>query len=519
MLRTITKIMLGVALGVAAAMSSLPASAMVFGSAGPNPARQFGMSPGGQMLLFSPDPLQPGSSLSHWDTSASPNLLMEPALSPDLPFLGLDITPDQMQDVGWSSGASTFNIYPLDPPGTGFTDPTPFPGAPGNPATTLGEARTNLFNAVLGVWAGTLQSAVNVDVLVIWTPLFCQEGAGAVLAAAGTTEVFLDSTGTILPHADVWYHAALAESLAGADLTGPVMPDSGGDIIVFMNSEIDNGCLGAGTGYYYGLDGIEPPNQLDVSSVLLHELAHGLGFSNFINEADGANFMGYPGVYDLFTYDTVVNKSWDQMTDAERVASATRFRKVVWTGGNTNTAAAGLLSPGMPDLQITAPAAISGNYEIGTASFGPPLPAGRLTGEIACMVDESPYILDGCSSANTVASPLAGKIALIERGQCAFTQKVANAQAAGAIGAIIINLSGNSPVNLGGSDPAITIPALSVGMADGYVIAGEGCPGYLAARYQPPPVPTLSIWSLLGLSLLVVAAGLFWMRRRTLGTL
>ena len=27
---------------------------------------------------------------------------MEPAINPDLPFLGLDITDDQMKDIGWT---------------------------------------------------------------------------------------------------------------------------------------------------------------------------------------------------------------------------------------------------------------------------------------------------------------------------------------------------------------------------------------------------------------------------------
>src|SRR5262249_32969385 len=38
----------------------------------------------GQVLLFAPNPVSPGSSYSHWDISAFPNLLMEPAINPDL---------------------------------------------------------------------------------------------------------------------------------------------------------------------------------------------------------------------------------------------------------------------------------------------------------------------------------------------------------------------------------------------------------------------------------------------------
>ena len=33
---------------------------------------------GGRALLYTPNPVQPGSTISHWDTIAFPNQLMEP---------------------------------------------------------------------------------------------------------------------------------------------------------------------------------------------------------------------------------------------------------------------------------------------------------------------------------------------------------------------------------------------------------------------------------------------------------
>jgi hypothetical protein len=58
----------------------------------------------GRILLYSPNPFVSGSSLSHWDTTATRNLLMEPSStnnlrhnlkSPD------DLTLAQMRDIGW----------------------------------------------------------------------------------------------------------------------------------------------------------------------------------------------------------------------------------------------------------------------------------------------------------------------------------------------------------------------------------------------------------------------------------
>jgi hypothetical protein len=50
--------------------------------------------------LYAPNPVEPGSSVSHWDTSASPNLLMEPNLSSDLPH-EVDMTLPLLYDIGW----------------------------------------------------------------------------------------------------------------------------------------------------------------------------------------------------------------------------------------------------------------------------------------------------------------------------------------------------------------------------------------------------------------------------------
>jgi len=60
-------------------------------------------------LLYTPDPVAPGSTISHWDTADTPNQLMEPAINPDLthsliaPF---DMTLAEMHDMGWFTDAN-----------------------------------------------------------------------------------------------------------------------------------------------------------------------------------------------------------------------------------------------------------------------------------------------------------------------------------------------------------------------------------------------------------------------------
>ena len=56
----------------------------------------------GRVFLWATDPSQPGSSISHWDVLASPNLLMEPFLNSDLEH-ALDLTVPLLKDLGWST--------------------------------------------------------------------------------------------------------------------------------------------------------------------------------------------------------------------------------------------------------------------------------------------------------------------------------------------------------------------------------------------------------------------------------
>ena len=57
---------------------------------------------GGFVRLYAPNPVEPGSSISHWDTTATPNLLMEPFINPDLRASEtLDLTPALFEDIGW----------------------------------------------------------------------------------------------------------------------------------------------------------------------------------------------------------------------------------------------------------------------------------------------------------------------------------------------------------------------------------------------------------------------------------
>ncbi len=108
---------------------------------------------------------------------------------------------------------------------------------------------------------------------------------------------------------------------------------------------------------------------------------------------------------------------------------------------------------------VTAPESVAGEYGLSTAEFGPPYTG--FSGMIVPAVDTSGATTNCFELAN--ADEVAGNIALIDRGVCAFTQKALNAQAAGAIGVIICNNDMANPdttIVLGGGGCDVTIPTI-----------------------------------------------------------
>jgi PA domain len=81
--------------------ANLPASANL----GTDATLLAGADAAGRMLFYAPNPYEDGASVSHFDTSAFPNLLMEPDISQDLP-IGVDATLPLFSDIGWFAGTS-----------------------------------------------------------------------------------------------------------------------------------------------------------------------------------------------------------------------------------------------------------------------------------------------------------------------------------------------------------------------------------------------------------------------------
>ncbi len=127
-----------------------------------------------------------------------------------------------------------------------------------------------------------------------------------------------------------------------------------------------------------------------------------------------------------------------------------------------------------PDLcssfNVTDPINIAGPMQFTTGDFEPPVST-IATGEIVLVDDGNGNVIDGCEP---ILNNVAGKIALIRRGTCAFVQKVQNAIDAGAIGVIIANHP-NTPIFHMSASYVINsnIPAIMISFDDFTTITNE----------------------------------------------
>lgn len=350
------------------------------------------------------------------------------------------------------AGTGRMLIVNADAPGIGFNDPTPVEPVGGNPGTTRGEQRYNVYLKAAELYSAVLDTNVDIRVRGSFAPLDC----GDTSAILGQTFVFnWHANFANAPRTDVYYPAALANKFAGVDLNA-----SQDDMFIQFNSAVDEPtCLGDRS-WYYGYDGKEESDD-SLYHVVLHEIAHGLGMSS-----RAATTFTLPSVFDLHTLDLTTGRTWDQMTAQERAVSHTNTSNLVWSGENVTRMAPSYLQPA-PIFTVTQPSAVARNYDIGTAAFGPAANRAAMSGRVVQATDagneEGPSTTDGCTAFSN-AGAIAGHIALIDRGTCTFVTKARNAQNAGAVGVIIADNRRDTclPPSMGGDDAEITIPVISV---------------------------------------------------------
>ena len=226
-------------------------------------------------------------------------------------------------------------IFNDDAPGVGFNDTTPATPVGGNNGTTIGEQRLFAFQNAASIWGAAITSNSTIVIRSRWVDMTsgCTAAAGP-LGSAGPNSARREVTGGVPGH---WYPIALANALSASDLNGPTH-----EINAQFNISLGTpGCLQS-LHWYYGFDGNEGQFGVDLVAVLLHEFGHGLGFQTFTDSETGVEAGSptggfFPSIFDRFLFDNSTNKTWPQMSDAERVASAINDMNLVWNGPQVTT--------------------------------------------------------------------------------------------------------------------------------------------------------------------------------------
>lgn len=141
------------------------------------------------------------------------------------------------------------------------------------------------FQRAIDIWSSLITSPVPIRIRAVWEP-----NSRANVLGSATSNGFYRSP--FLPRFPVWYPVPLAEKLLGEELNG-----QDADIIANFNSNNNS--------WYFGTDANPPRDKWDLTSVVLHEIGHGLGFAGSFQFETGRNFgrwgdSGFPFVYDVF---------------------------------------------------------------------------------------------------------------------------------------------------------------------------------------------------------------------------
>jgi len=152
-----------------------------------------------------------------------------------------------------------------------------------------------------------------------------------------------------------------------------------------------------------------------------------------------------------------------------------RMQMFLWTGANQYY------------LTVNSPSAIAGQYSASIADFGPTISTTPISANFSLVNDGTSLPNEGCSQILN-SSVVAGKIAVVYRGNCSFVQKVQYAQNAGAIAVIVINNVSGLPATMGGTSSTITIPSIMISNVDGALIAGQLSGGVNGTIQSPASV-------------------------------
>ncbi|MCH9660936.1 MAG: T9SS-dependent M36 family metallopeptidase [Bacteroidetes bacterium] len=144
-----------------------------------------------------------------------------------------------------------------------------------------------------------------------------------------------------------------------------------------------------------------------------------------------------------------------------------RMQMFLWTGGTGPVA----------DILTMNEGATAGVYSGVPAAFGGVIPDPALTEDVVAVIDDAGGTADqqDACDAITNGADLAGKIAILRRGECEFGFKALAAQDEGAVAVIIVNNVAGDPIVMapGAVGDQVTIPLFMVSDVDGDAIIAD----------------------------------------------
>lgn len=167
--------------------------------------------------------------------------------------------------------------------------------------------------AAIDTWAENFDSKVPIYIDATWG----RSSSFSVLGSARPGSYFANFSGA--PDPGLWYPSALANALAGKDLDG-----DNPEMVITVNSLAS---------WYRGGSSGPSKSEYDLQSVILHEMAHGLGF---LSTDSYDNFFGYGSIDQPTPYDAYV-----QTGDGRRLSDLPSpslelgealTSKLVWSG-------------------------------------------------------------------------------------------------------------------------------------------------------------------------------------------
>lgn len=119
-------------------------------------------------------------------------------------------------------------------------------------------------------------------------------------------------------------------------------------------------------------------------------------------------------------------------------------------------------------LTVNSPPSLAGPYTSSPpAGFGAPLSAEPITADLVLALDGTLPENNELCNLPANGSEMDGKIVVLRRGNCDFTQKVLNAQEHGALAVLVVNNEEGGVIVMGGQAGGINIPSIMIRLQDG----------------------------------------------------